>query len=44
MQGLRRVSDPFDLARFVAAQRDQSYEELDAAVTANAARVFGWGA
>jgi TatD DNase family protein len=33
-----------ETARFVAAQRDQSYEQLDAAVTANAARVFGWGA
>jgi TatD DNase family protein len=33
-----------ETARFVAAQRDQSYEELEAAVTANAARVFGWGA
>lgn len=33
-----------ETARFVAAQRDQSYEELGAAVTANAARVFGWGA
>jgi TatD DNase family protein len=32
-----------ETARFVAAQRSQSYEELDAAVTANAARVFGWG-
>jgi TatD DNase family protein len=33
-----------ETARFVAAQRDQSYEELEAVVTANAARVFGWGA
>lgn len=33
-----------ETARFVAAQRGQSYEELEAAVTANAARVFGWGA
>ncbi|WP_210494378.1 TatD family hydrolase [Patulibacter sp. SYSU D01012] len=33
-----------ETARFVAAQRDQSYEELDALVTANADRVFGWGA
>jgi TatD DNase family protein len=32
-----------ETARFVAAQRSQSYEDLDAAVTANAARVFGWG-
>jgi TatD DNase family protein len=29
-------------ARFVAALRDTSYEELDALVTANAARLFGW--
>ncbi len=33
-----------ETARFVAAQRAQSYEELEAAVTANAARVFGWDA
>ncbi|WP_320670995.1 TatD family hydrolase [Patulibacter defluvii] len=32
-----------ETARFVAAQRDQSYEQLDAAVSANAARLFGWG-
>ncbi|EHN12423.1 Putative deoxyribonuclease YcfH [Patulibacter medicamentivorans] len=31
-----------ETARFVAAQRGQSYEQLDAAVTANAARLFGW--
>ncbi|MDO9409230.1 TatD family hydrolase [Patulibacter sp.] len=33
-----------ETARFVAAQRGQSYEDLEAAVTANAARVFGWDA
>jgi TatD DNase family protein len=29
-------------ARFVAELRGTSYEELDALVEANAARVFGW--
>jgi TatD DNase family protein len=29
-------------ARFVAERRGMSYEELDAAVEANAARLFGW--
>jgi TatD DNase family protein len=29
-------------ARFVAERRGITYEELDAAVTANAARLFGW--
>ena len=33
-----------ETARFVAAQRGQAYEDLEAAVTANAARVFGWDA
>jgi TatD DNase family protein len=29
-------------ARFVAELRDLSYDELDALVTANAERLFGW--
>jgi TatD DNase family protein len=29
-------------ARFLAEQRGLSYEELERAVEANAARVFGW--
>jgi TatD DNase family protein len=29
-------------ARFIAARRDMLYEELDAAVEDNAARLFGW--
>src|SRR5919206_5123630 len=29
-------------ARFVAERRGMAYEELDAAVEANAARLFGW--
>jgi TatD DNase family protein len=32
-----------ETARFVAAQRDQALAELDAVVTANAQRLFGWG-
>ena len=32
-----------ETARFVAAQRGQSYGELEAAVTSNAERLFGWG-
>ncbi|MFA4928999.1 MAG: TatD family hydrolase [Patulibacter sp.] len=33
-----------ETAQFVAEQRGQSYDELDALVTANAERIFGWGA
>ena len=29
-------------ARFIAERRGIPYEELDAAVTANAAKLFGW--
>ncbi|MGE4427780.1 MAG: TatD family hydrolase [Solirubrobacteraceae bacterium] len=32
-----------ETARFVAARRNQSYEELDAVVSANAERLFRWG-
>lgn len=32
-----------ETARFVAAQRDQTYEQFEALVAANADRVFGWG-
>jgi TatD DNase family protein len=33
-----------ETARFVAAQRGRSYDELEALVTANAQRIFGWDA
>ncbi|MBF6618979.1 MAG: TatD family hydrolase [Patulibacter sp.] len=33
-----------ETARFVAERRGQGYDELEALVTANADRVFGWGA
>lgn len=32
-----------ETARFVAEQRGQSYDALEAVVTANAERIFGWG-
>ncbi len=33
-----------ETARFVAERRGQSSQQLDAIVTANAERIFGWGA
>lgn len=39
-----RTSYVVETARFVAAQRGQAYEELEAAVERNAARLFGWDA